>query len=80
MSTTLNQLLKQRGIILLLLFLLMRIAFTGITISTPDGGLTLDSPSYLDLSAAIRYQQTYHLQGQVDDLVRPPGYPLLLTI
>jgi len=80
MSTPLNSLFKRRGIVLLLLFLLMRIVFAGITISTPDGGLTLDSPSYLDLSAAIRYQQTYHLQGQAEDLVRPPGYPLLLTI
>ncbi len=80
MSITLIPLLKRRSTVLLLIFLLMRIAFAGITISTPEGGLTLDSPSYLDLSAAIRYQQTYHLQGQAEDLVRPPGYPLLLTI
>ncbi len=80
MSTTQIPLLKQRSTVLLLIFLLIRMAFVGITISTPDGGLTLDSPSYLDLSAAIRFKQTYHLQGQAEDLVRPPGYPFLLTI
>lgn len=80
MSTSQNPILKQRSTVLLLIFLVMRIAFSGITILTPEGGLTLDSPSYMDLSAAIRYQQTYHLQGQAEDLVRPPGYPLLLTI
>jgi 4-amino-4-deoxy-L-arabinose transferase-like glycosyltransferase len=65
---------------LLVSFLVLRSLLALLTIEFPEGGLTLDSRDYIDLSESIRYNGTYTDSDGADDLRRPPVYPAFLAV
>jgi 4-amino-4-deoxy-L-arabinose transferase-like glycosyltransferase len=78
--TQVSPLLKRRSTQVLLVFLVLRLGLVLITISNPSGGLTLDSKSYTDLAAAIRFEGDYRHPEGIEDLRRPPVYPTFLAL
>jgi 4-amino-4-deoxy-L-arabinose transferase-like glycosyltransferase len=64
----------------LLAFLVLRLFLALLTVRDPSGGVLLDSHDYVNLATGL--VQTGSFQdpsGGEADLVRPPGYPLLLA-
>lgn len=66
--------------LLLVSFLVLRSFLALLTIEYPEGGLTLDSRDYIDLSGSIRYNGTYTDSEGSNDLRRPPVYPAFLAL
>ncbi|MFP3855007.1 MAG: hypothetical protein ACLFWD_12005, partial [Anaerolineales bacterium] len=65
----------------LYVFLLIKLALVMVTFRTPDGGVLVDSKSYLDLAHAWQTQGAYiDPTGDNRDLVRPPGYPAMIRL
>ena len=66
---------------LLYLFLIVRLAMVGVTVSNPTGSLMIDSPEYLTLAAEFAETGSYGIPSDpVPELFRPPIYAGLLAV
>jgi 4-amino-4-deoxy-L-arabinose transferase-like glycosyltransferase len=66
--------------LLLISFLVLRSFLALLTIEFPEGGRTLDSRDYIDLSQSFRYNGTFTDSEGSADLRRPPVYPVFLAL
>lgn len=63
----------------LVLLLLIKLGLVGLTLTTPEGGVLIDSEDYLALAEHLANAGRYEdPQGWARDFTRPPGYPLFL--
>jgi hypothetical protein len=63
---------------LLLAFVCVRMALAAVVVAHPDGGVIIDSDGYMALARLLVHAGNYlHPAGQ--DLIWPPGYPLLIA-
>jgi hypothetical protein len=70
---------RDRGLVLLVTFLVARLALMAIPATNPQGGILIDSERYLSLAAGITEQGRYSdLTGQ--DFIWPAGYPLFIAL
>jgi len=70
---------RNRGFLLLLAFLIARLALVAIPIRNPKGGILIDSQHYLSLAAGLAAQGEYaDPAGQ--DFIWPAGYPLFIAL
>lgn len=79
-SSTLPQVQEHRGMQLLLVVLVFRIALVGFVFAHPNRFVMQDSLAYLDLASVIREERRYAgRQYPNEDLLRPPGYPVFVA-
>ncbi len=72
--------MSRKSVLILIAFLLARSALVVITVEHPDGGILTDSKGYLALAHRFAVDGQYSVQPDgKPELVRPPGYPLILV-